>query len=413
MWSEVAIDVDKPGRHSGDQFLAPLLIHGFLVRTHRWINVMLIGKSEDRNQRPAVLLAVDEFLPMVLAQRNAPLETGSPVVPVSDTLVVHEHYRQIGVSGLQRATDRIPVLHEEVHELLQLPGSRIAVHQRQARLLRRKLVMSRSLPLPTRRTVLAATAAAASFLPTGIVHSRGGEKKALVHFKTADVAGLRIFYREAGDPSKPTIALLHGFPSSSHQFHDLIPLLADRFHVIAPDYPGMGNSDAPPAAVLRPTFDDVAGVIDALVAQRAPGPLILYLHDIGGPIGLRIATAHPERIAGLIFQNFTMSVEGWNPERLKVYERLGGPETPEKLEFGRGLGGACRLPCKLALDPLWLSLARALAGSDIISWERLSAIRSLAEGAATKRSLAASQTSFRDSSGNTCRTAATAASCAS
>jgi pimeloyl-ACP methyl ester carboxylesterase len=72
-------------------------------------------------------------------------------------------------------------------------------------------------------------------------------------------------------------------------------------------------------------------VIDAFIAQRAPGPLILYLHDIGGPIGMRIATAHPERIAGLIFQNFTVSVEGWDPERLKVYERLGGPETPEKL----------------------------------------------------------------------------------
>jgi len=75
----------------------------------------------------------------------------------------------------------------------------------------------------------------------------------------------------------------------------------------------------------------VATVIDAFIAQRAPGPLILYLHDIGGPIGMRIAMAHPERIAGLIFQNFTTSVEGWNPERLKVYERLGGPETPEKL----------------------------------------------------------------------------------
>ena len=150
-------------------------------------------------------------------------------------------------------------------------------------------------------------------------------------FKTADVAGLRVFYREAGDPSKPTIVLLHGFPASSYQFHDLIPRLADRFHVIAPDYPGMGFSEAPAPTALRPTFDDVATVIDALVAQRAPGPLILYLHDIGGPIGMRIATARPERIAGLIFQNFTISVEGWNPERLKVYERLGGPETPEKL----------------------------------------------------------------------------------
>jgi pimeloyl-ACP methyl ester carboxylesterase len=150
-------------------------------------------------------------------------------------------------------------------------------------------------------------------------------------FKTADVAGLRLFYREAGDPSKPTIVLLHGFPTSSYQFHDLIPRLADRFHVIAPDYPGMGFSEAPAPAVLRPTFDDVARAIDAFIAQCASGPLILYLHDIGGPIGMRIATAHPERIAGLIFQNFTISVEGWNPDRLKVYERLGGPETPEKL----------------------------------------------------------------------------------
>src|SRR5262249_28670383 len=83
--------------------------------------------------------------------------------------------------------------------------------------------------------------------------------------------------------------------------------------------------------VLRPTFDDVTMVVDAFIAQRTPGPVILYMHDIGGPIGMRIGAAHPERIAGLIVQNFTISVEGWNPERLKVYERLGGPETPENL----------------------------------------------------------------------------------
>src|SRR6516162_8266441 len=130
-----------------------------------------------------------------------------------------------------------------------------------------------------------------------------------MYFKTADIEGLRLFYREAGEPSKLTIVLLHGFPSSSYQFHDLIPLLADRFHVVAPDYPGMGFSEAPAPIVLRPTFDDVATVIDAFIAQRAPGPLILYLHDIGGPIGMRIAMAHPERIAGLILQNFTTSVE--------------------------------------------------------------------------------------------------------
>ncbi|HEV2752184.1 MAG TPA: alpha/beta hydrolase [Gemmatimonadales bacterium] len=152
-----------------------------------------------------------------------------------------------------------------------------------------------------------------------------------MYFKTADVAGLKIFYREAGDPSKPTIVLLHGFPSSSYEFHDLIPRVADRFHVIAPDYPGMGFSVAPAQTVLRPTFDDVAMAIDAFIAQRAPAPVILYMHDFGGPIGMRIATVHPERIAGLVFQNTTISLEGWNSERLPFYERIGGPETPDKL----------------------------------------------------------------------------------
>src|SRR3974390_106928 len=107
-----------------------------------------------------------------------------------------------------------------------------------------------------------------------------------MHFQTADVGGVRVFYREAGDPSKPAIVLLHGFPSSSHQFHDLIPLLADRFHVIAPDYPGMGYSEAPAPTVLRPTFDDVARVVDAFISQSTTGPLIMYLHDIGGPIAM-------------------------------------------------------------------------------------------------------------------------------
>src|SRR5260370_15351687 len=132
----------------------------------------------------------------------------------------------------------------------------------------------------------------------------------MMNFKTADVAGLRLFYREAGDPSKPTIDLLHGFPTSSHQFSDLIPRLADRFHVIAPDYPGMGYSDAPAPTVLRPTFDEVAKAIDAFIAQFAPGPLILYLHDIGGPMGMPISTAHTSRSDGLDFPQFTISVAG-------------------------------------------------------------------------------------------------------
>src|SRR6476660_4610091 len=148
--------------------------------------------------------------------------------------------------------------------------------------------------------------AVSSVILATLVEARVMTSPLPVTTRTADGAGVRLFYREAGDSSQPTIVLLHGFPSSSYSFHELIPRLADRFHVIAPDYPGMGFSDAPAPTVLRPTFDDVAMAIDAFIAQRAPVPLILYLHDIGGPIGMRIATAHPERIAGLILQNFTI-----------------------------------------------------------------------------------------------------------
>jgi pimeloyl-ACP methyl ester carboxylesterase len=116
-------------------------------------------------------------------------------------------------------------------------------------------------------------------------------------FKTADVAGLKIFYREAGDPSKPNI-VLHGFPSSSHSFHDLIPRLADRFHVIAPDYPGHGVQRS--AGSDRPATDLRRHGRSLRRAHRTVRPRAsrLYMHDIGGPIGMRIATAHPERIAG-------------------------------------------------------------------------------------------------------------------
>src|SRR6185295_15858569 len=115
-----------------------------------------------------------------------------------------------------------------------------------------------------------------------------------MNFETVDVKGVKIFYREAGDRLKQTIVLLHGFPSSSHEFHDLIPLLANRFHVIAPDYSGMGYSDVPGVTDLRPTFDDVSSVISAFITKCTQGPVILYLFDIGGAIGLRIATANPE-----------------------------------------------------------------------------------------------------------------------
>jgi pimeloyl-ACP methyl ester carboxylesterase len=161
-------------------------------------------------------------------------------------------------------------------------------------------------------------------------------------FNTVDISGLRMFYREAGDSSKPTLLLLHGFPTSSYQFNDLIPRLADRFHVMAPDYPGMGFSDVPGPLIAKPTFDDVTKLVDAFVERYVPGPLVLYLHDIGGPIGMRIATSRPDRIAGLIFQNFTMSVDGWDADRLKLYEQLAGPETPAKLAQAEGFASVER-----------------------------------------------------------------------
>src|SRR5580765_1172637 len=120
------------------------------------------------------------------------------------------------------------------------------------------------------------------------------------YFRFAEVEGVKLFYREAGKRSNPTIVLLHGFPSSSYQYHELIPRLADRFHVIAPDYPGMGYSEAPTPTALQPRFDDVAMIIDSFINRCVPGPVILYLHDIGGPIGMRIALANPGRIAGMI-----------------------------------------------------------------------------------------------------------------
>ena len=139
-----------------------------------------------------------------------------------------------------------------------------------------------------------------------------------MYIKNTEVAGLKLFYREAGDPSKPTIVLLHGFPSSSYQFHDLIPRLAGRFHVIAPDYPGMAFSEAPAPTILRPTFDDAATVSDAFIAQRAFGPLILYLHDIGGPIGMRISAARfrADRRPDSELHDFSGGLEPGAPESL-------------------------------------------------------------------------------------------------
>jgi len=122
-------------------------------------------------------------------------------------------------------------------------------------------------------------------------------------FKTAKVDGLSVFYREAGDPKLPKLVLLGGFPASSHQFRDLIPALADRFHVVAPDYPGFGNTDLPDPATFHYTFDRLADVIEGWLKQIGFDRFGLFMQDYGGPVGFRILTRHPEWATWLILQN--------------------------------------------------------------------------------------------------------------
>jgi pimeloyl-ACP methyl ester carboxylesterase len=135
--------------------------------------------------------------------------------------------------------------------------------------------------------------------------------------RTAAVNGNTIFYREAGAPNAPSILLLHGFPTSSHMFRNLIPALADRFHVVAPDLPGFGFSDAPDRATFQYTFDNLAKVISSFTEQIGLKNFAIYVFDYGAPVGFRLALAHPERITAIIAQNGNAYEEGlsdgWNP----------------------------------------------------------------------------------------------------
>jgi len=135
----------------------------------------------------------------------------------------------------------------------------------------------------------------------------------VVTFHVAKVRGLDIFYREAGPANAPTILLLHGFPSSSHMFRDLIPRLGERYHVIAPDYPGFGNSSAPAPEAFAYDFANVTAVMDEFVTMIGINRYALYMQDYGGPIGIRLAILHPERVRALVVQNAVANVEGWNP----------------------------------------------------------------------------------------------------
>lgn len=141
-----------------------------------------------------------------------------------------------------------------------------------------------------------------------------------VKYKTVEVQGLDIFYREAGNPENPTLLLLHGFPTSSHMFRELMPVLADEYHLIAPDYPGYGYSSMPSVDEFEYSFDNMARIMGELVDDIGIDDYSLYLMDYGAPIGYRLAAAEPERIESLIVQNGNAYMEGidnnfWEPIR--------------------------------------------------------------------------------------------------
>ena len=129
-------------------------------------------------------------------------------------------------------------------------------------------------------------------------------------YHNIEIDGVNLFYREAGRANLPVLILLHGFPTSSHMFRDLIPHLEDYFHVIAPDYPGFGYSDARHRINSAYTFDHLAELMEKLIAKLGINTYVLYLQDYGGPVGFRMAAHHPERVTGLIIQNANAYMEG-------------------------------------------------------------------------------------------------------
>ena len=152
-------------------------------------------------------------------------------------------------------------------------------------------------------------------------------------YRTVSVDGLKVFYREAGNPQSPAVLLLHGFPTSSHMYRELIPALADRYHVVAPDLPGFGFTEAPDRKTFKYTFDHLAEVIERFTEVLGLSRYALYVFDYGAPVGFRLALRHPERVTALISQNGNAYEEGlsegWNP--IQAYWKDPSPENRSAL----------------------------------------------------------------------------------
>lgn len=158
-----------------------------------------------------------------------------------------------------------------------------------------------------------------------------------VKYRTVKVAGLDVFYREAGREDAPAVLLLHGFPTSSHMFRNLIPALADEYHVIAPDYPGFGQSSMPPRDKFAYTFDNLADVIEKFIDTVGLSSYALYVQDYGAPVGYRLAAKHPGRVTAIVVQNGNAYDEGidndfWQP--IKAYWKE--PTSKDRRDALRG-----------------------------------------------------------------------------
>jgi pimeloyl-ACP methyl ester carboxylesterase len=158
---------------------------------------------------------------------------------------------------------------------------------------------------------------------------RSGEIMNQVHYRTVHVDGVQVFYREAGPATAPTLLLLHGFPTSSHMFRDLIPLLADRYHLVAPDYPGFGNSSTPAVSDFKYTFDHLSRFMEDFTDAIGLTAYSLYVQDFGGPVGFRLAARRPDKIRALIIQNANAYVEGMSDEVHDLLVRLATDHSTE------------------------------------------------------------------------------------
>jgi len=231
------------------------------------------------------------------------------------------------------------------------------------------------LALPALLAMAAATTswAAASTRPVEPPQAATSGTTQVFH-RTIEIDGQTIFYREAGSPQAPTLLLLHGFPTSSHMFRHLIPALADQFHLVAPDYPGYGNSSMPAVEDFDYTFDHLGGIIEEFTVKLGLSRYSLYLMDYGAPIGFRLAAKHPERIESLIIQNGNAYNEGidndfWEP--IKEYWKDRGA-------VNKGLDNAWWKNIKVAYKNPKMSnedALRFLVTLDATKWQYLNGTR--------------------------------------